>query len=125
MNDIMFWIDVAIYSLLFFLSLYLLIRNIKLRKYIQINSVEVLEQFQGYKHTINTLKEELEKAKLADVNGSDGFLKFVSQSRDWAFEYIEDVQKAIESLKISVQNGSEIEEDLNKLFSLLPENKEK
>ena len=30
-----------------------------------------------------------------NVEGSEGFLKFVTQSRDWAFEYIESVQSAL------------------------------
>lgn len=30
------------------------------------------------------------------VESSDGFLKFISESRDWAFAYIEDVQRALE-----------------------------
>lgn len=30
-----------------------------------------------------------------DLEKSDDFLRFISQSRDWAFDYIEDVQKAI------------------------------
>ena len=29
------------------------------------------------------------------IEESDGFLRFVTQSRDWAFEYIEDVQEKL------------------------------
>jgi hypothetical protein len=35
------------------------------------------------------------KDSVANVEQSEGFLNFISQSRDWAFEYIEDVQEAI------------------------------
>jgi hypothetical protein len=34
-----------------------------------------------------------------EIEQTDGFLKFLSESRDWAFEYIEKVQKSIEGLK--------------------------
>lgn len=41
---------------------------------------------------VEELMQEIENKKLEDT---DGFLKFVSDSRDWAFEYIEEVQKAL------------------------------
>ena len=31
-----------------------------------------------------------------NLETNDGFVKFISDSRDWAFKYIEDVQKALE-----------------------------
>jgi hypothetical protein len=52
---------------------------------------------------------------------NDDFIKFVSDSRDWAFNYIEDVQQAIQELKTSVESGYPTEEALIKLFNLLPE----
>lgn len=49
------------------------------------------------------LKGELEKAlKSTDekkIEETEGFLKFVSQSRDWAFQYIERVQVAIKNFQ--------------------------
>jgi hypothetical protein len=55
------------------------------------------------------LQSEVDKALLSErllqlmaekdskgIESSDGFLKFISESRDWAFTYIEDVQKALE-----------------------------
>jgi hypothetical protein len=41
---------------------------------------------------LEELSNELSVVKLSE---SDGFIKFISQSRDWAFEYIEEVQKAL------------------------------
>jgi hypothetical protein len=35
------------------------------------------------------------KDSVANVEQSEGFLNFISESRDWAFKYIEDVQEAI------------------------------
>jgi hypothetical protein len=49
---------------------------------------------------LETLKQEYEKVftELADqkIEKNDGFVKFISDSRDWAFQYIEDVQQALE-----------------------------
>ena len=70
------------------------------------------------------LEKEVEANQSKTLEQTDGFVKFLSESRDWAFEYIEKVQASIESLKVAVQNGSEIEEELAQLFSHLPDNKE-
>ena len=54
---------------------------------------------------------------------TDGFVKFISQSRDWAFEYIEDVQKAIDEYKNSV-DSKDVKlkrEKYKKLLEFLPD----
>ena len=61
------------------------------------------------------VKSEIEKAALLDklselvkenetrsIEESDGFLKFVSDSRDWAFKYIEDAQSALKEFDSKV-----------------------
>jgi hypothetical protein len=60
----------------------------------------------------------------SSIENSNGFLKFVTESRDWAFSYIEDVQQSISSLKTAVENGYPTEEEMKTLFNLLPENKQ-
>jgi hypothetical protein len=59
------------------------------------------------------------------IEQTDGFVKFLSESRDWAFNYIEDVQSSIKSLKDAKDNGKNTRAELNKLFKFLPDNKEK
>lgn len=60
------------------------------------------------------------------IEQTEGFLKFVSESRDWAFKYIEDVQEAIENFNHAVasKNDEQIEIALNNLKSFLPNNEE-
>lgn len=55
---------------------------------------------------------------------NESFVKFLSESRDWAFNYIEEVQESIKSIKLTTENGFATQEELDKLFSFLPENKE-
>lgn len=64
-------------------------------------------------------KLELENSK--EVN--DGFIKFLSQSRETAFKYIEDVQLAIQNYADTVGTGSKEDIELARmeLFSHLPE----
>lgn len=40
----------------------------------------------------NEISDSIDSQKL---ESNEGFVKFISQSRDWAFEYIEDVQEKI------------------------------
>lgn len=88
-------VSLIVFSLIgasLFVLLYLLIKsNLQKRKilalYIQ---AEMDKHFLLQK--IEELSNELSTIKLSE---SDGFIKFISQSRDWAFEYIEEVQKAL------------------------------
>jgi hypothetical protein len=90
---------------------------------------------------IEEISKELATKNLAET---DGFIKFISESRDWAFQYIEEVQKALTefdevvdpalgwAMKFGVLNGEtanvkilrEISEAYKKLKSVLPENNE-
>ena len=49
-----------------------------------------------------TLQSETKK-----IEESEGFLKFISESRDWAFKYIEDVQDTIGGFDLSVSESIE------------------
>lgn len=69
------------------------------------------------------IQEELLKIRSEKtLEQNESFVKFLSESRDWAFGYIEDVQKSIQDVKTCIESGYSTEEELNKLFSLLPEN---
>lgn len=58
-----------------------------LNKYVQseIEKAAVLEK----------LTEVLKENEAKTIEESDGFLKFISDSRDWAFRYIEEVQNTL------------------------------
>jgi hypothetical protein len=51
---------------------------------------------------IEKLEEVTKENELKSIEGSDGFLKFVSDSRDWAFKYIEDVQNALIQFDVAI-----------------------
>lgn len=79
--------------------------------------------------------QELLAKAAEESNGSDGFIKFMSQSRDWAFEYIEAVQKDLEELKLvfessdgkpkTVAQTNTLAEAVRKVLTHLPGDKEK
>lgn len=55
---------------------------------------------------------------------SEGFIKFLSDSRQWAFDYIEDVQQAIVELETALATSDQklITEAYQKLKTFLPDN---
>jgi hypothetical protein len=101
-----------------FITLFLVFR----KKYIRmIGSLAQLMVDRGI--LLNRLDQlELEASK--EVN--DGFIKFLSQSRDAAFKYIEDVQVAIKNYldAINSNNQESVEIARMELFSHLPESSE-
>ncbi len=73
----------------------------------------------------SAMSDEIERLNFIVNNSSDindGFVKFLSESRELAFEYISEVQLAIESLKIAMELNDEtmISESYKKLISFLP-----
>ena len=61
---------------------------------------------------------------------TEGFIRFVSQSRDWAFQYIEDVQKSLLELKdyfdknglnLNVEQAEEMAKRIEDVLSHLPD----
>jgi hypothetical protein len=75
------------------------------------------------------LKEVIFQNKDVDVQSDDGihkenFIKFLSDSRDWAFEYIETSQKTIEEVSKELKDIG-LTQQSEKLKNLLPESKTK
>ena len=61
--------------------------------------------------TIDSVDEDMHK---------ENFIKFLSESRDWAYEYIEMSQATIKEV-IDELNKKNIKESTNKLMALLPQ----
>ena len=91
----MMWWDLVAFGIFISVISYLVFRLYKLRKtnheliglMLQMDMDKTI-----FSDQITKLTQELENKKL---EGSDGFLKFVSESRDWAFNYIETTQEEI------------------------------
>ncbi len=89
---------------------------IKNRKLQQIAIKVAFEKF--------TISKKLEAVmaenEVKKLEKDDGFIKFLSISRESAFKYIEDVQQAI-----SNYSNDKSEDNYNKLISFLPKEDEK
>jgi hypothetical protein len=77
------------------LIIFLVYRLFKTRRFASTLSEAYMQQLADnflLQKEIEKLYQDIENKKLEQT---DGFLKFVSESRDWAFGYIEEVQKAL------------------------------
>lgn len=99
----MMWWDFLAFGIFISLSSYLVFKLYKLRKtnHELIGLMLQLDIDNGIlSDKIVALTQELENKKL---EGSNGFLKFVSESRDWAFNYIETTQEEIKKFSEIVE----------------------
>jgi hypothetical protein len=94
------FIAFTLFIILFFM---LVFKNIQLRIKLSSTTVELLKAHVD-KTIISEKLSELsdKKNKLADPS-SEAFLKFVSDSRDWAYQYIDDVQKSLDKFITDVE----------------------
>lgn len=98
------------------INTFLLVKNKTLAKKYKQLSV-------NYSIILMTLSEMSDTKNIKDIEQSDGFMKFVSESREWAFSYIEDVQNAMkifEALSVTGVREEEYWEAYEKLMSFLP-----
>lgn len=89
------WIDSIIVGFLTTIIIYLVYRFFKVRTVFKALSDLYMQELADkvlLQKKVEQLYQDIENAKLEQT---DGFLKFVSDSRDWAFQYIEEVQAAL------------------------------
>jgi hypothetical protein len=66
------------------------------------------------------LETVIAQSEAKKLEKDDGFLRFISESRDWAFKYIEDVQQAIKDYKENKNKKT-----LDNLLNFLPKDEDK
>jgi hypothetical protein len=92
---ILSWIDSIIVAILLTMVIYLVYRFFKIKNLFKALSDLYMQEMADkmlLQKRVEQLYQDIENAKLEQT---DGFLKFVSDSRDWAFQYIEEVQTAL------------------------------
>lgn len=97
--------EASVFGLFIIMFIYLMISNVKVRLKNQTLNLNLLQERIDNNIIINKIKNDLENAK--PMEQTDAFLKFVSDSRDLAFSYIEESQAVITSFINNV--GPEIE----------------
>lgn len=138
------WINISIGAVVTLVLFYTTYRLIKYRIAFTKLANEYLQKLSDNQLLLNEIDRLNQQITNKELENSDGFLKFVSDSRDWAFEYIEQVQKALDEFDkeiapkldwatsygnlagdtIHTDTITKISEAYNKLKSILPENTE-
>lgn len=89
-------IDLIAYGVFVVIATLLTVSNLKLRSKKKLLAEELLQQTLDKMALLQHIEKLTAEASSKDIEQTDGFLKFVSDSRDWAFEYIETVQTALD-----------------------------
>ena len=138
-----FVITSVAYSILAFLTVYFGFRNFVLRRKLKDAFADRLQAEINKNIIMAEYSNALQQIENMKLEKSDDFVRFLSNSRDWAFEYIEDAQEKISEFDKQIQeivewnrtygsvigdipHTSKIEEinlAYDKIRSLLPENK--
>jgi hypothetical protein len=138
------WIEIAIGVIVSSLLFYTTYRLLRYRIAFQNLGNEYLQKLSDNQLLINEINRLNQQINNKELEQSDGFLKFLSDSRDWAFEYIEQVQLALADFDETMEPAMEwfnkyglilgetahtdvlkrISEAYDKLKSVLPENTE-
>jgi hypothetical protein len=95
--------DLIVYGVLSLLIILLLVNSLRLHLRTKKLVAEFAQASLDKTVIILKLREELDKQNPNSIEKTDGFLKFISDSRDWAFKYIEDVQAALVTFKNKVE----------------------
>jgi GTP:adenosylcobinamide-phosphate guanylyltransferase len=123
---ITFIVVAVLFSYMLFAYIYISIKNKQM--FVKLVQAEV-----DKKALLMKIEKLASSKENKSIEETAGFLKFLTQSRDWAFGYIEDVQEAIEEVRaawdpvieaeVPYLNEKEIESvksAYNKLISSLP-----
>jgi hypothetical protein len=90
-------------SLLLVLSLYLAVKNMRLRRNWKMISADLMQSLFDRELIERELKDALVEIEQREIENTDGFVKFLSESRDYAFKYIEDTQEKLVDFQKAVE----------------------
>lgn len=96
MSEVLELIVFIVFITMFFFLIY---DDLRLRLKIKGLQKDVVQGFLDQAALSDKLKEALKNNDEKKIEQTEGFLKFVSESRDWAFQYIERVQIAIKNFQ--------------------------
>ena len=118
--DLLIFIGIAV--AFFGMAVAVLVMAIKVRKLIKLNVQTQMDNFILLSELDKMVQEKDDKS----VEQSDGFLKFISESRDWAFEYIENIQSALNEYDAALHttDAKVINDAYKKLIDLLPKSED-
>jgi predicted Holliday junction resolvase-like endonuclease len=93
------WIEIVASSILVVLFFALVYDNLRTRFNIQKISRQLIQEKLDCDAIVIKLQEALKENDKKKLEGTEGFVKFLTESRESAFKYIEEVQGSIDKLR--------------------------
>lgn len=119
-------LDIIVMSAIFFGMVFFMAISLSLK----IKNTKLLSVIAQAALDKQSLLDELDRLNFISSNSTDldnGFIKFLSESRDDAFEYIEGVQGCIVELSeaVELQDSDAIKAAIDRVMRMLPDSVEK
>jgi hypothetical protein len=95
----MYFIELGIFILFILLLFVVALDNVRQRLRVSRLDKEVNQSVADYIALSDKMSEVVKNTDEKKIEQTEGFLKFVSESRDWAFQYIERVQISIKNFQ--------------------------
>ena len=96
-------IEFVAFSLFIIFFFILIFKNVQLKIKLSSTTLELLKAHIDKTIISEKLIEVSDKKNKTEESSSEAFLKFISDSRDWAYQYIDDVQKSLDKFITDVE----------------------
>jgi hypothetical protein len=107
-------VDLIVYSVLLLLSAASFVLYVRTK----VKSAKLTSQLGQSVLDMSTILDKMEKdEERRKLENSDGFVRFLSESREWAFDYIERVQESISDAVSTIEDVQRTR-DVQKLSSV-------
>lgn len=117
------WFDLAAFAIALASIASLVVANVFLLVKLKQNTATAAQLAADKIVLLLQLEKMAETTNTKSLEETQGFIKFLSDSRDWAFQYIEDVQTALKEYDeaLNSNNAKRINDSYKKLIDMLPE----
>lgn len=120
------WVELVVFVVLITLFFALAYDNLRVRMSLQKSTKQITQQILDYNAVVEKFQQEINKSDNKKAEGTEGFVKFLADSRESAFAYIENVQGALrnlkkESTKVDLTSGYLLTEELQSLRKAIAE----
>lgn len=95
----MYFVELSIFILFILAFFVLAVDNVRQRLKVSRLDNDVNQSIADYIALSQKMEEAIKNTDAKKIEQTEGFLKFVSESRDWAFQYIERVQIVIKNFQ--------------------------
>jgi hypothetical protein len=113
MSDVLGFVSFGIFIFVFFLTTFNLTKAKRENQKLKIQIINLIQDKQA-------LQMVLDKRDNREIEKTEGFLNFVTQSRDWAFQYIEDVQGGLNKFIKDIEPEIEYFKEYGDVISMEP-----